>query len=141
MKNGRTSFASFLQIAKQVVMTVLMRKNGFAEQKNLRGTNLCAIMGFVVCKKQWDTMFTHYIMLTPSPKEKHILSDPFMALLVGGVVKLRCGLIDFLEPPDLGIKAKDNQSRYEIVRDFRAHLQQVYADRSLEEWLQARFNI
>lgn len=49
--------------------------------------------------------------------------------------------LHFLETLGLGIKAKDNQSRYEVVRDFRAHLQQVYADRSLEEWLQARLNI
>lgn len=81
----------------------------------------------------------HFHPLMPSPQEK--ICDPLIWLLwLEGWLMWGVGL-HFLETLGLGIKAKDNQSRYEVVRDFRAHLQQVYADRSLEEWLQARLNI
>ena len=35
------------------------------------------------------------------------------------------------------LEAQDNQTRFEVAQFFREHLRQVYADRSLEEWLQA----
>ena len=39
--------------------------------------------------------------------------------------------------PDFDPEAKDLQSRFDIARLYREHVDQVGSDRALEEWMQA----